>query len=751
MQPARLDLPIIQGATLRQILRIMQPLLAYRPITAIASTSPVRLTVAHGLPTDWPVWIRGVTGLPALNREVARQLPHLALVVDADHLDINSVPATGLLPKGGELSYYLPVDLTGATANLVVLSDAGTELLSLAPTVHAGGWVEVVLTDEETEALTWVEGNWSMDLTFPNGETLRAFTGAAKVYPVGSVPSGQCESGWVLAAGGQGAPGIPGPVGPAFQVDASGPLSTRDLYDDEAEGFAFLATDTGDLYLREGAPGGWSAGVPFQGPAGEDGTDGRSITSVAVNGVGHLIITYSDGTTSDAGAIPAAPAMWGVIGGVLLDQVDLATALAGKATAAQGAKADTAVQPGSLAPVATSGSYDDLQDKPFIPATAGDVGAATAAQGALADTAVQPTQLATELDEKVDKLDGYGLSQENFTAAEKSKLAGLESSHFKGLFASLAALQAAFPTAVAGDYADVDIGVGVDVQRFLWDPSDAEWVIQASGGGSMTPAEVKAAYESNPDTNAFSDAEQAKLAGVEAGATANADTDELPEGASNLYFTAARVLATVLSGFSLATGGAVVSTDSVLVAIGKLQRQLNDHVGAGGGAHADVVAGGSSGFMTGAQAAKLAGIATGATANDTDANLKDRANHTGSQAISTVTGLQSALDKATFAPVLTESTTARTAVLGDAGSYLRFTNGGASTYTVAPQADVAWSADAEIHIRRGAAANLTLTPGSGVTLNAPSGGTLVMTNAMSVTLKRVAENVWDVIGQTVAL
>jgi hypothetical protein len=41
---------------------------------------------------------------------------------------------------------------------------------------------------------------------------------------------------------------------------------------------------------------------------------------------------------------------------------------------------------------------------------------------------------------------------------------------------------------------------------------------------------------------------------------------------------------------------------------------------------------------------KLAGIATGATANDTDANLKNRANHTGSQAISTVTGLQTALD-----------------------------------------------------------------------------------------------------------
>lgn len=41
---------------------------------------------------------------------------------------------------------------------------------------------------------------------------------------------------------------------------------------------------------------------------------------------------------------------------------------------------------------------------------------------------------------------------------------------------------------------------------------------------------------------------------------------------------------------------------------------------------------------------KLAGIATGATANSSDAILLARANHTGTQAISTVSGLQAAID-----------------------------------------------------------------------------------------------------------
>lgn len=96
------------------------------------------------------------------------------------------------------------------------------------------------------------------------------------------------------------------------------------------------------------------------------------------------------------------------------------------------------------------------------------------------------------------------------------------------------------------------------------------------------------------------------------------------------------------------------------------------------------------------------------------------------------------------------STTSRTAGLSDINTYMRFTNGGASTFTIPPQSSVTWTADAELHVRRASGANLTLTPGAGVTLNAPSGGTLVMTNAMSVTLKRVGPDEWDVIGQTVA-
>ena len=45
-----------------------------------------------------------------------------------------------------------------------------------------------------------------------------------------------------------------------------------------------------------------------------------------------------------------------------------------------------------------------------------------------------------------------------------------------------------------------------------------------------------------------------------------------------------------------------------------------------------------------AEKSKLTGISAGATANASDAQLRDRTTHTGAQAISTVTGLQGALD-----------------------------------------------------------------------------------------------------------
>lgn len=66
--------------------------------------------------------------------------------------------------------------------------------------------------------------------------------------------------------------GPKGDRGDNFQPDATGLFATRGTYDAQPVGFAFLATDTADLYFRETATAGvWSAAVPFGGAGGGGG------------------------------------------------------------------------------------------------------------------------------------------------------------------------------------------------------------------------------------------------------------------------------------------------------------------------------------------------------------------------------------------------------------------------------------------------------------------------------------------------
>jgi hypothetical protein len=79
---------------------------------------------------------------------------------------------------------------------------------------------------------------------------------------------------------------------------------------------------------------------------------------------------------------------------------------------------------------------------------------------------------------------------------------------------------------------------------------------------------------------------------------------------------------------------------------------FSSHSGAGGAVHANAVAAGAAGFMTGADKTKLDGIATAATANSADATLLARANHTGTQAASTISDFNSATRAQTEAELI---------------------------------------------------------------------------------------------------
>ena len=91
--------------------------------------------------------------------------------------------------------------------------------------------------------------------------------------------------------------------------------------------------------------------------------DTASLATVATSG------DYAD-LTNKPTIPPPAPvdSVNGETGAVVLSAADVGAQPAGSyATGAQGALADTAVQPGDLATVATTGSYGDLSNQPTIP------------------------------------------------------------------------------------------------------------------------------------------------------------------------------------------------------------------------------------------------------------------------------------------------------------------------------------------------------------------------------------------------
>lgn len=180
MQPARQDLPVTPGVTYRDTLRIMQPDFAYRAIEGVAGAPTVLTVPGHGLDSDWPVWVRGVQGMPDLNREPVRQLPHRARRVDADTLEINTLSAAALRPTGGELVYRMPVDLADATVFFSVFAGGDQVLvLSLGAglALTAPGTLSRELTAEQTALLVGDDITYTFDVHYPGGVVTRYLTG----------------------------------------------------------------------------------------------------------------------------------------------------------------------------------------------------------------------------------------------------------------------------------------------------------------------------------------------------------------------------------------------------------------------------------------------------------------------------------------------------------------------------------------------------------------------------------------------
>lgn len=111
-------LTLVQGKRFQKTYRWPQDVKVYKQISGMPSKTPVRFTAtAHGIPDGWRVKITGVKGPTQLND---REL--VAKVIDVDTVEFNALNA-GAMPdyvSGGYLEYFLPVDLTGYTGQVML-------------------------------------------------------------------------------------------------------------------------------------------------------------------------------------------------------------------------------------------------------------------------------------------------------------------------------------------------------------------------------------------------------------------------------------------------------------------------------------------------------------------------------------------------------------------------------------------------------------------------------------------------------
>lgn len=275
----------------------------------------------------------------------------------------------------------------------------------------------------------------------------------------------------------------------------------------------------------------------------------------------------------------------------MIAQLNYLDGLATLQIGAPGVKGDT----GDVTPAATAaaGTATTKAGEAASSATTASTKAAEAASSATnasgsADTASTAASLA--LTRSTSAGDSAIAAAGSATAANNSMVtaaAAVEAATTQAEAATIQANTATTKADTATTQADTSSSSAVSSQTSALNASTSMDAAAASASAAATSAITSHASQVSADWNATSGVAQIlnkpvigsvttvnSLSPDGAGNIALTTTNT-PEG-TNLYFTAARVLAQVLTGLSTATNAAITASDTVLTAAGKLQKQITD-------------------------------------------------------------------------------------------------------------------------------------------------------------------------------
>lgn len=152
--------------------------------------------------------------------------------------------------------------------------------------------------------------------------------------------------------------------------------------------------------------------------------------------------------------------------------------------------------------------------------------------------------------------------------------------------------------------------------------------VETGATADQTAAEIKTAYESNSDTNAFTDALQTKLNGVETSADVTDATNVAAAGAVMESDTTTANMSFVVDEDDMTSNSPTkLPTQQSVKAYVDTQVATKDALSELSGDSDDITQGSTNLFMTTAERSKLTGIETGATADQTAAEIEAIVSH----------------------------------------------------------------------------------------------------------------------------
>lgn len=190
------DIDLRRGATFVLPVRWETEPWLYAAIASIALTAPVAITsAAQTIPDGWNVAVvdaKGMTQLNARNNPPTASDMRRATVVSNTVIQFNEISsaAFGKHSAGtGFLAWLTPQSLVGYTARMQIKDRVGgTVLLSLTSAVNGGitlddtgKVIEITITAEQAEAITWTSGVYDLELVSSGGVVTALMEGAITV------------------------------------------------------------------------------------------------------------------------------------------------------------------------------------------------------------------------------------------------------------------------------------------------------------------------------------------------------------------------------------------------------------------------------------------------------------------------------------------------------------------------------------------------------------------------------------------